>query len=59
MLKPKNHRQIEIRFLEMLWGAVCFTSQHAYACKELYEVPGGGQIDGSPPVPVPARWRAS
>ena len=22
------------------------------ACKELYEVPGGDQVDGSPPAPV-------
>ena len=36
----------------MLSGAFCFHSEHSYACKELYEVPGGDQVDGSPPAPV-------
>ena len=36
----------------MLSGAFCFHSEHSYACKELYEVPGGDQVDVSPPAPV-------
>eukprot|EP00959_Pyramimonas_sp_CCMP1952_P280355 5860415-Pyramimonas_sp.AAC.1 len=29
-----------------------FDSEHPRAWEELYEVPGGDQVDGSPPVPV-------
>eukprot|EP00959_Pyramimonas_sp_CCMP1952_P259284 5420728-Pyramimonas_sp.AAC.1 len=29
-----------------------FDSEHSEAWEELYEVPGGDQVDGSPPVPV-------
>eukprot|EP00959_Pyramimonas_sp_CCMP1952_P194639 4070169-Pyramimonas_sp.AAC.1 len=32
--------------------ALCFDSEHSYTWKELYEVPGADQVDGSPPVPV-------
>ena len=43
----------------MLSGAFCFHSEHSYACKELYEVPGGDQVDGSPPAPVRVQGGAS
>eukprot|EP00959_Pyramimonas_sp_CCMP1952_P145506 3046182-Pyramimonas_sp.AAC.2 len=36
----------------MLGEVVCFQSEHSYACKELYEVPDGDQVDGSPLAPV-------
>eukprot|EP00959_Pyramimonas_sp_CCMP1952_P198597 4154143-Pyramimonas_sp.AAC.1 len=39
----------------MLPEAVCFGSEHSYACKELNEVPSGDQVDGSPPAPVHVR----
>eukprot|EP00959_Pyramimonas_sp_CCMP1952_P457212 9474517-Pyramimonas_sp.AAC.1 len=32
--------------------ALFFDSEQSHAWKELYEVPGGDQVDGSPPVPV-------
>eukprot|EP00959_Pyramimonas_sp_CCMP1952_P014323 303294-Pyramimonas_sp.AAC.1 len=35
--------------------AFFFGSEHSHALKELYEVPGGDRVDGSPPVPVPRR----
>eukprot|EP00959_Pyramimonas_sp_CCMP1952_P143749 3009466-Pyramimonas_sp.AAC.1 len=41
--------------------ALVFDSEHFRAWKELYEVPGGDQVEGSPPVPVsriPARGEA-
>eukprot|EP00959_Pyramimonas_sp_CCMP1952_P057141 1192760-Pyramimonas_sp.AAC.1 len=31
---------------------LCSDSGHCYAWKELYEVPGGDQVRGSPPAPV-------
>eukprot|EP00959_Pyramimonas_sp_CCMP1952_P033838 710169-Pyramimonas_sp.AAC.1 len=36
----------------MLPETLSFDSEHSYACKELYEVPGGDQVDGSPPALV-------
>eukprot|EP00959_Pyramimonas_sp_CCMP1952_P276183 5773084-Pyramimonas_sp.AAC.1 len=32
--------------------ALSFVSEHSHAWKELYEVPGGDEVDGSPPAPV-------
>eukprot|EP00959_Pyramimonas_sp_CCMP1952_P198488 4151744-Pyramimonas_sp.AAC.1 len=34
--------------------ALSFDSEHSHAWKELYEVPGGDKVDGSPPAPVSA-----
>ena len=34
----------------MLSEAFCLHSEHSYACEELYEVPGGNQVDGLPPA---------
>ena len=39
----------------MLSEAFCLHSKHSYACKELYEVPGGNLVDGLPPAPVGKR----
>ena len=39
-------------FREMLPEALSFHAEHSHACQELYEVPGGVQVDGSPPAPV-------
>ena len=50
MLTPKT---CIFRVLKLvLSGPFCFHSEHSYACKELCEVPGGDQVDGSPPAPV-------
>ena len=35
----------------MLSEAFRLHSEYSYACKELYEVPGGNQVDGLPPAP--------
>eukprot|EP00959_Pyramimonas_sp_CCMP1952_P011776 247938-Pyramimonas_sp.AAC.1 len=43
-------------FTKIFCKVLCFDSEHSYARKELYEVPGGDQVDGSPPTPVFWRW---
>eukprot|EP00959_Pyramimonas_sp_CCMP1952_P388665 8143699-Pyramimonas_sp.AAC.1 len=39
-------------FREMLREALSFDAERSHACSELYEIPGGHQVDGSPPAPV-------
>eukprot|EP00959_Pyramimonas_sp_CCMP1952_P085605 1790658-Pyramimonas_sp.AAC.1 len=39
-------------FREVLPEALSSDAEHSCACKELYELPGGHQVDGSPPAPV-------
>eukprot|EP00959_Pyramimonas_sp_CCMP1952_P015227 322414-Pyramimonas_sp.AAC.1 len=36
----------------MLLEALSVDSKHSNPWKKLYEVPGGDQVDGSPPAPV-------
>eukprot|EP00959_Pyramimonas_sp_CCMP1952_P226716 4740415-Pyramimonas_sp.AAC.1 len=38
-------------FRDMHPEALPFNSEHSHAWKQLYEVPGGDQVGGSPPVP--------
>eukprot|EP00959_Pyramimonas_sp_CCMP1952_P281617 5886457-Pyramimonas_sp.AAC.1 len=40
MLRPKCQFDV---FLKILQEAPCFDPEDCYACKELYEVPGGDQ----------------
>ena len=35
----------------MLSEAFRLHSERSFACEELYEVPGGDQVDGLPPAP--------
>eukprot|EP00959_Pyramimonas_sp_CCMP1952_P072921 1524002-Pyramimonas_sp.AAC.1 len=44
---------MEIEYLKEIYCEVlCLDSGHSYAWKELYDGPGGDQVDGSPPAPV-------
>eukprot|EP00959_Pyramimonas_sp_CCMP1952_P253435 5295347-Pyramimonas_sp.AAC.1 len=48
-LAPKNAK-LKI-YQKIFCEVLCFDSELSYACKELYEVPRGDQVDGSPPAP--------
>ena len=39
----------------LLSKSLCWHSKLSRSCKELYEGPGGNQVDGLPPAPVPGR----
>eukprot|EP00959_Pyramimonas_sp_CCMP1952_P149018 3117950-Pyramimonas_sp.AAC.1 len=40
------------KFKKIFCHASCSDSELSSACEELHEVPGGDQVDGSPPAPV-------
>eukprot|EP00959_Pyramimonas_sp_CCMP1952_P210549 4405995-Pyramimonas_sp.AAC.1 len=56
-IKAEQHDFSSFSFLASEAFSMC--SNDRCARKELDEVSGGSQVDGLPPVPVSARWRAS
>eukprot|EP00959_Pyramimonas_sp_CCMP1952_P366952 7685754-Pyramimonas_sp.AAC.1 len=46
---------MNVQFFEKWLQKLSLSSLSTHAWKELYEVPGGDQVDGLPPAPVPRR----
>eukprot|EP00959_Pyramimonas_sp_CCMP1952_P153666 3215129-Pyramimonas_sp.AAC.1 len=52
LLEPTSYRHETYKiedFTKIFCEVLCFDSEHSYACKELYGVPGGDQLAAVPP----------